>query len=121
MFLAAAVALAGGCATVAPAPDLVVRTHSPRDFTADAGTVGQFRIANACIFFAPDGQQASRRPALFPRGSRLSDDGRSIILPNGQAVAFDTTVKVMAERPPFGERDKTCGPNPVEVLGVQPA
>jgi hypothetical protein len=86
---------------------------------ADAGNVGRFHAVNACIYF--DRAQAPERrvPALFPRGTRLSDDRRSVIMPDGQAVPFGQEVNVTAELPPFGQRDETCGPNPIEVLRVQ--
>ena len=88
---------------------------------ADSGTVGRFQVANSCIYFEPSGQPAARAPALFPRGANLAGDGRSIVMPDGQAVPFGSPVEVTAERPPFGERDQTCGPNPVEVLSVKAA
>jgi hypothetical protein len=120
--IAAVIATAGGCATVGPAPpNVVVRDHSPREFMADSGSVGRFRVANACIYFDRAQQPLGQVPALFPRGSRLSGDRRSIILPDGQAVPFGEQVNVTAERPPFGQRDETCGPSPIEVLSVRPA
>jgi hypothetical protein len=120
--IAAVIATAGGCATVGPAPsNVVLRDHSPREFMADSGSVGRFRVANACIYFERAQRSGGRVPALFPRGSRLADDRRSIILPDGQAVPFGKKVNVTAETPPFGQRDETCGPNPLEVLRVEPA
>ena len=86
---------------------------------ADQGNVGRFRVTDACIYFDRAQQPGRAVPALFPRGTRLSEDRRSIIMPDGQAVAFGQEVNVTAERPPFGQRDETCGPDPVEVLSVQ--
>lgn len=88
---------------------------------ADSGNVGRFRAANACIYFDRAEEPAGRIPALFPRGTRLSDDRRSIIMPDGKAVPLGMKVNVIAERPPFGQRDETCGPSPIEVLSVQAA
>ena len=119
--IAAVISSAGGCATVGPAPDLVLRHHSPRETMRDLGSVGRFRVANACIYFDRAQRPVERVPALFPHGTRLSDDRRSIIMLDGQAVPFGEMVNVIAERPPFGLPDETCGPRPIEVLSVQPA
>jgi hypothetical protein len=119
--ITAVISTASGCATVGPAPpNVVLRHHSPREWAADSGSVGRFRVANACIYF--DRVQTPAQPvaALFPRGARFSDDRRSIVMPDGQSIPFGKRVKVTAESPPFGQRDETCGRNPVEVLSVQP-
>lgn len=119
--MAAVFLTASGCATdrLAP-PDMVLRHHSPRETMVDAGSVGRFRVAKACIFFDRAQRPLERAPALFPPATRLSDDRRSIVMPDGHAVPFGQVVHVTAERPPFGIRDETCGTNPIEVLSVRP-
>lgn len=100
---------------------MVLRHHSPRETMVDSGSVGRFGVANDCIFFDRAQSPLGRVPALFPPATRLSDDRRSIMMPDGQAVPFGKMVHVTAERPPFGIRDETCGANPIEVLSTQPA
>jgi hypothetical protein len=120
--LAAIISTAGGCATGRAAPPgLALRHHSPREAMADSGSVGRFRVANGCIFFERVQQPKGPVPALFPPDARWSENRRSIIMRDGQAIALGEMVEVTAERPPFGRRDETCGPNPIEVLSVQPA
>jgi hypothetical protein len=57
---------------------------------------------------------------LFPQRSRLSDDRRSIFLPNGQSIPFGEKVTLTFVSRPTNEtwpgkpqHDETCGPNPV--------
>jgi hypothetical protein len=118
---AAVLAAAGGCATTPVSGGLVLRHHSPRENMADAGSVGRFSVANDCVYFDRAEEPAQRIPALFPRGARLSDDRRSIVMPDGRTVRFGESVEVTAEAPPFGQRDETCGANPLEVLRARPA
>lgn len=114
--------LLGACqATTARYGDPVtVRYYIPSEIVVGTQNVGSFEVANGCIFFHYEkAPQPLRVAALFPTGSRLSHDGRSIFLPNGQSIPFGTTVSVQYERPPNRPGvDESCGPQPIEVLNV---
>lgn len=116
----AGVGLIGACATpVAPlGQEVVVRHYTPSEITVPGRSVGQFQAAGGCIFF----HLASPRPpiaALFPPGTRLSDDRQSIVLPNGQSIPFGQQITISAERPPNTPNvDQSCGPRPIQVLNL---
>jgi hypothetical protein len=55
----------------------------------------------------------------------LSDDRRSILLPNRQSIPFGKKVTLVYERGPDEtwpgkpQEDETCGPNPLLVLYLE--
>ena len=114
----AAVVLAGCAHHATPAAGIpTVRFYEPSEIIVPTSRVGRFQAAGGCVVFAYDRPRALRRPALFPPGTRLSGDGRSILLPNGQAIAFGERVDVAFEAPPIRPNvDRTCGEDPIEVL-----
>jgi hypothetical protein len=122
----AGLALLGACATPATGAgdDLALRYYAPSEAIVPAKKAGRFAAAGQCIFFHHD----PGRPgvaALFPQRSRLSDDRRSILLPNGQSIPFGEKVTLIYERGPDEtwpgktQEDETCGPNPLHVLNLE--
>jgi hypothetical protein len=123
----AGLALLGACATpVASAgDDVTLRHYAPPEAIVPVERTGRLSATGQCIFFHSD----PRRPgvaALFPNRSRLSDDRRSILLPNGQSIRFGEKVTLIFVGSPTNEtwpgkpqEDETCGPNPVSVLNLE--
>ncbi|HYW17183.1 MAG TPA: hypothetical protein VE891_13655 [Allosphingosinicella sp.] len=123
----AGLALLGACATpvTGVGDDVALRYYAPAEAIVPVKRAGRLSAIGQCIFFHSD----QRRPgvaALFPQRSRLSDDRRSILLPNGQSVPFDEKVTLISVSSPTNEtwpgkpqEDETCGPNPVLVLYLE--
>ena len=120
-------ALLGACATpvTGVGVDVALRYYAPPEAIVPVERAGRLSATGQCIFFQSDRQ----RPvvaALFPQRSRLSDDRRSILLPNGQSVPFGKKVTlIFVSRltnetwPGKPQHDETCGPNPVLVLNLE--
>jgi hypothetical protein len=118
-------ALLGACATTVTSADVALRYYTPPEAIVPVNRVGRLSATGQCIFLHSD----RRRPgvaALFPQRSRLSDDRRSILLPNGQSIPFGEKVTLVAVSSPTNEtwpgkpqEGETCGPNPVLVLYLE--
>lgn len=96
-----------------------MRYYVPSEIIVADGNAGKFRAANGCIFFDYGTKRRWRASALFPAGTRLSSNRRSIVLPSGQSIPFGKRVAVVYQSPPFGNRDETCGTRPIEVLHLK--
>lgn len=116
---AAAAMSAAACSTSIAPTDVVVRYYTPSQIIVPGGSVGRFTTANGCIYFDRAIKPSWRIAVLFPPGTRLSRDRRSVVLPSGQRIPFGVKLHISAERPTFGKRDETCGPYPLEILGVR--
>lgn len=106
------------CAIASPnAPPPVVRFYIPPPIIVPGRMTGRFETSGGCIFFDLQRNRPFRFATVFPPGSKLSGDRRSVMLPNGQSIPFHKTVTIVSERPsnPVGD-DQTCGPNPIEVI-----
>lgn len=123
----AGLALLGACATpmTGVGADVALQYYAPQEAIVPVERAGQLSATGQCIFFQFDRQ----RPvvaALFPQRTRLSDDRRSILLPNGQSIPFGKKVTLTFVSRPTNEtwpgkpqHDETCGPNPVLVLSLE--
>ena len=118
--LIAAAALAAGCAaTVAAPPDLVRRHSTPGEIIVPGRSTGAFRPEGGCIFFHYADRRHGRVAALFPPGALFSADRRTILLPNGDAIPLGARVSIALELPPNRpDVDRSCGPDPIEVLNL---
>lgn len=114
-----ATAFVSACATPAvnSAPP-ALRYYTPSEIVVPSAGVGRFEAEGRCVMFHY-AKNRFRRAALFPSGTRLSENGKSVLLPNGQSISFGTRVKIGFEAPPHKPNvDQSCGPNPIEVLEV---
>jgi hypothetical protein len=107
-------ALLSACAAAVP-PDVAVRHYQPSEIIVSTSNVGRFRASHGCILFEYDTIRSRRDSALFPLGARLSEDRRSILLPNGQSIRLGAKVAIEFEAPPYGDLDRACGPRPILV------
>ena len=123
----AGLALLGACATpvTGVGAEVALRYYATPEAIVPVERTGRLSATGQCIFFHSD----PRRPgvaALFPHRSRLSDDRRSILLPNGRSIRFGEKVTLIFVGSPTNEtwpgkprHDETCGPNPVLVLNLE--
>jgi hypothetical protein len=120
-------ALLGACATpvTGVGADVALRYYAPSEAIVPVKRVGRLSATGQCIFLHFDRQRPGVA-ALFPQRSRLSDDRRSILLPNGQSIPFGEKVTLISVGSPTNEtwpgkpqHDDTCGPNPVLVLNLE--
>lgn len=123
----AGLALLAACATTATSvgEDVAVRYYSTPEAIVPVERTGRLSATGQCIFFHSDPQRPGVA-ALFPQRSRLSDDRRSILLPNGQSVRLGEKVTLIFVGRPTNEtwpgkpqEDETCGPNPLLVLNIE--
>ena len=107
------------CACTTPDSQVAVRYYTPSEIIVPTSNSGTFEAAGGCIFFRYERHQSRRVAALFPPGSRLSQAGGAVVLPNGQSIPFNRRVTIAYERPPNRRFvDETCGSNPIQVLNL---
>lgn len=98
---------------------MTIAYFAPSPIIVATGTAGVFRPADGCILFVYGAARRGRAAALFPAGTRIATDKRSLLLPNGQSVPFGTEVAVIYEAPPSHPNNETCGLRTIRVLQLQ--
>lgn len=116
----AGAALLGACAASGkPVQDVIVTHYTPSPIIVATRNSGVFRPAEGCVLFIYGTERSWRAAALFPPGTRVADDKRSLLLPNGQAIPFGTELTVIYEAPPEDPDHQLCGLRTIQVLHLQ--
>ncbi|HYG26800.1 MAG TPA: hypothetical protein VD906_07825 [Caulobacteraceae bacterium] len=93
-------AVLGACASSEGTVEGLTVTHyEPSPIIVETSNLGVFRPADGCILFTYGAGRRSQAAALFPLGTHGAADGRSLVLPNGQAIPVGTEVMVVFEAP----------------------
>lgn len=113
------VILAAGCNTV-PGNQAQLRLEysRPSDIIVGGLVTGRFENVAGCVRFSNSNWQ---KAAIFPDGSKLSMDSRTITLPNGEgSIRLGSNVTVSYEAPPSLTRDKyRCPLEPILILSAR--
>ena len=93
--------------------------YEPSPIIVETSNLGVFRPADGCILFTYGAGRRSQAAALFPLGTHGAADGRSLVLPNGQAIPVGTEVMVVFEAPPIPPDGARCGLRTIRILHLQ--
>jgi hypothetical protein len=112
--------LLGACVSSGGGGREVTVTHyAPSPIIVATGNAGVFRPADGCIVFVYGAGRRWRAAALFPPGTGVAADQRSLRLPNGQSIPFGREVAVVYEAPPARPDDPLCRLRTIQVLHLQ--
>lgn len=112
--------LLGACASSrGPVEDVIVAHYEPSPIMVETSNSGVLHPANGCILFTYGAKRRSQAAALFPPGTRGAVDGRSLVLPNGEAIPMGTEVTVVYEAPPTPPDGWRCGLRTIRILHLQ--